>query len=93
MGKAKQSIMRKENKQQDGLLPSCCTPNLTSYYFNFKPTGDQNIDEILSAVAAAAKAHHSTGGWDEPQTPRENHLIGETYIDTIQNAANRAANR
>lgn len=58
--------------------------NLSAYYYSFAPTGDPDIDLILAAVAAAGKGFHHTDGWTEDED-------GPSYIDQIQEAANRAA--
>ena len=63
---------------------------MNSYYFSFDPTGVPEIDAILSAVAYAAKAYHSTEHWNE-----SGYQFGEgrSYVELIQAAANEAANR
>jgi hypothetical protein len=57
-----------------------------AYYFSFDPTGNEDIDRILAAVALAGKMFHHTEGWTEDD-------IGWGYdlIDLIQAAANTAA--
>lgn len=75
---------------------------LNAYYYSFEPTGVEEIDRILSAVACAGKAYHHTESWQDevygldaegakvPQ-PYEPFLRGWTVADWIQNAANDAA--
>lgn len=59
---------------------------LSAYYFAFTATGDERIDRILAAIAAAGKSFHSTDGWTDDYTGE-----GWDYIDLIQAAANDAA--
>jgi len=59
---------------------------LSSYWFDFEPTGDENVDLILGAVALAGKYAHSTKWWNEDDDPR-----GYSLADLIQAAANHAA--
>lgn len=66
--------------------------NLQSFYFSFEPTGDRDIDLILSAVANAGKYFHSTERWGtEAPYKSDDDLRGRTPLDWIQNAANEAA--
>ena len=66
--------------------------NLQSFYFSFEPTGDREIDLILSAVANAGKYFHSTELWPtEAPYKSDDDLKGRTPIDWIQNAARDAA--
>lgn len=58
--------------------------NLRAYYYAFASTGDPKIDLILAAVAAAGKGYHNTEFWSDDDD-------GPSYIDLIQEAANRAA--
>lgn len=64
---------------------------MSAYYYSFEPTGVPEIDMILSAVACAGKAYHHTESWnDEPgwqMLPHE----GNTPVEWIQNAADKAA--
>lgn len=62
---------------------------MDAYYYGFVPTGVEEIDLILSAVACAGKAYHHTADWHDDAT-YEPHT-GNTPIDWIQNAANNAA--
>lgn len=70
---------------------------LDAYYYGFEPTGDEQIDRILSAVACAGKAYHHTECWGDeivygtPNGAPELFLRGSTPIEWIQNAANDAA--
>lgn len=64
---------------------------LDAYYYGFAPTGQQSVDLVLSAVACAGKAFHNTSEWnDESEYPPHE---GETPVEWIQNAANKAAAR
>lgn len=63
---------------------------MDAYYYGFTPTGSPEIDLILSAVACAGKAFHHTEDWNDKASAYKGHE-GETPIDWIQNAANRAA--
>jgi hypothetical protein len=66
--------------------------NLQSYYYSFEPTGNREIDLILSAVANAGKYFHHTENWfDDAPYKSDDDLKGRTPIDWIQNAANEAA--
>ncbi len=62
--------------------------NLSAYYYSFDETGSLIVDEILSAVARAGKAYHSTEYWSRPLEKGD---ISER--DKIQQAANNAANK
>ena len=65
-----------------------------AYYFGFSPTGVQEIDAILSAVACAGKAFHHTECWtDEVDSYEPDHFGGTTPAEWIQDAANRAARK
>ncbi len=65
---------------------------LHGYYFGFVPTGNDDIDRILSAVACAGKAFHSTEFWsDDGYEPWEPTHRGSSCIEWIQNAALDAA--
>lgn len=69
--------------------------NLHSYYIDFEPTGVYEIDLILSAVARAGKAYHSTEFWREGEyeSPEPDYppFRGPSWQSRIQNAANDAA--
>lgn len=60
--------------------------NLNAYYFGFDSTGNEHVDLVLAAVAAAGKGFHHTEFWNEDFDDR-----GWSYIDLIQAAANEAA--
>lgn len=64
---------------------------MEAYYYEFKPTGVELVDRILSAVASAGKSYHHTEDWNDAGAGREDFLRGDTPIDWIQNAANDAA--
>ncbi len=38
---------------------------MNAYYYGFTPTGEYAVDKILSAVAHAGKAFHSTEEWSD----------------------------
>ena len=60
---------------------------MNAYYYSFHPTGVRAIDEILSAVASAGKGFHHTEDWCTPMPYYDN----KSYVDLIQEAADRAA--
>ena len=64
---------------------------MNAYYFGFHSTGNELVDRILSAVACAGKAYHSTESWDEETPPYEPCFKGSNPVEWIQNAANDAA--
>jgi hypothetical protein len=70
---------------------------MDAYYYGFEPTGVEEIDRILSAVACAGKAQHHTEGWVDamdygtPTGAPEPFLRGASPAEWIQNAANDAA--
>lgn len=66
---------------------------LHGYYIAFTPTGVPAVDKILSAVARAAKAYHSTEYWTDEIEPYDERFTGATCEDWIQNAANECADR
>ena len=61
---------------------------IKSYFIRFDATGVPEIDDILVAIARAAKAYHSTEGWSwgEPEGSDN-----PSYLDLIQQAADHAA--
>jgi hypothetical protein len=61
---------------------------MNAYYYGFTPTGNEDIDAILSAVAAAGKDAHHTESWNDIYEWEED---GLSAVDRIQNAANKAA--
>ena len=62
---------------------------LSAYYWTFEPTGVDEIDAILEAIATAGKMFHNTSEWDEPVVDED----GPCYWDVIQMRANVAAAR
>lgn len=62
---------------------------IESYWYEFDPTGIDEIDNILNAVALAGRYFHSTEFWNDEATG--DGVVGDTPIEWIQNAANRAA--
>lgn len=61
---------------------------LSSYFIDFDPTGNEDIDLILGAIALAGKMYHSTEWWADDE---DDH--GYSLNDLIQAAANNAAGR
>lgn len=61
-----------------------------AYWFGFRPTGNEAIDRILSAVACAGKAYHHTEFWGETSEAWTGHR-GNSPVEWIQNAADDAA--
>lgn len=61
---------------------------LSSYFIDFDPTGNDDVDLILGAVALAGKMYHSTEWWADDE---DGH--GYSLNDLIQAAANSAAKR
>lgn len=65
---------------------------LNAYYYSFAPTGQREVDLILHAVARAGKAFHHTSQWTEDEMAEfYEHCEGNTCVEWIQNAANKAA--
>lgn len=62
---------------------------MRAYYYDFSPTGVRAVDKVLSAVACAGKAFHSTSEWNEDA--KWTGHTGDTPVDWIQNAADEAA--
>jgi hypothetical protein len=56
------------------------------YYISFGETGVPEIDLILKCIAAAGKGYHNIEGWNDRREDTE-----ASYVDLIQEAANRAA--
>jgi hypothetical protein len=54
---------------------------------DFKYTGNDAVDSILKAVADAAAGYHNANLWNEEGSGNN----GESYIDLIQIAADKAA--
>lgn len=54
----------------------------------FEPTGCEAVDLILTAVAAAGNAYHSTEWWGEPMGCDDD---STSWIDAIQACADAAA--
>ena len=57
------------------------------YYISFDPTGEEAIDNVLSAVARGGKAFHLTEDWHETLEPYEATHRGTSVVEWIQNAA------
>lgn len=62
---------------------------LTAYHFSFKPTGDDDVDRILEAVASAGKAYHNTSDWGEKNEWNDN----KSCADVIQERAQALADK
>ena len=62
---------------------------MDAYYYSFEPTGVDEIDMILAAIAWAGKAYHHTEWWNDEDVFDD--VANVTYIDAIQMMANRAA--
>jgi hypothetical protein len=58
--------------------------NLNAYYYSFTPTGDDDVDLILAAVAYVGNISHHTEKWSD-------NILGVSCVDVIQEAANRMA--
>jgi hypothetical protein len=63
---------------------------MDAYYYGFDKTGERSIDRILSAVAWAGKAFHSTDQWNEEAGERPGHE-GITPVEWMQSAGKHAA--
>ena len=67
---------------------------MQGYYVGFERTGVEAVDQILSAVAWAAKGAHHTGSWgDDLDFEYGPDPEGKTFEWLIQQAANDAAER
>jgi hypothetical protein len=64
-----------------------------AYYYSFEATGSYPVDLVLSAVARAGKAFHTTEDWSNEIEPYHPAFEGKAPVDWIQNAAVRASNR
>lgn len=69
---------------------------LTGYYIGFDSTGEQSVDRVLSMVARAGKAYHSTEYWsDDVDNPwgltDGDPDAGYSWNDLIQAAGTAAA--
>lgn len=65
---------------------------MDAYYYGFDHTGVQAIDRILSEVADAGKAYHSTECWTDVYPPEwARHGDTRCHQDRIQSVANEAA--
>jgi len=60
---------------------------IRSYYYAFDSTGVDEIDRILSELAAAGKSYHHTDQWADEDDE------GVSPVSLIQEAANLAADR
>lgn len=67
---------------------------MSAYYYTFTPTGVEEIDQILSAVACAGKMFHHTRDWcEQEEFDYGPFLRGSSPVEWIQNAANDAAKK
>lgn len=64
------------------------TLRMRAYYYGFKETGVREVDELLSAVAIAGKAFHSTDQWQDEVYDEE-----FSVVDLIQDRANVLAEK
>ena len=64
---------------------------MDAYYYFFDSTKVDCINKILSAVACAGKAYHSTECWIDDAPFNYNDHTGKSPVEWIQNAANEAA--
>jgi len=64
---------------------------IKSYFASFDATGTPLIDDILSRIARAGKAHHSTEWWDESTDYGNDEA--PSHLEMIQAAAQQAADR
>jgi alpha-mannosidase len=79
-------VMEKEELIKEMVKRATEEMRMDAYYYSFERTGVLEIDLILSAVAWAGKAQHSTEEWTE------NAYGGNTSpVEWIQIAANDAA--
>jgi len=62
---------------------------MEAYYYGFDKTECRPVDKILSAVACAGKAFHSTYCWSDDCTWPGH--TGDTPIEWMQNAADECA--
>lgn len=58
---------------------------MRAYYYEFKETGVDAIDDILEQIAIAGKMYHHTDSWSDEDEDNE------SCISKIQAAANKAA--
>lgn len=64
---------------------------MSARYYRFNPTGVEEIDRILSAVACAGRAYHHTESWRDETPQYEEFFRGECPVDWIQSMADDAA--
>lgn len=62
---------------------------LDAYHYSFESTGNELVDELLSAIACAGKAYHHTERWGEKTEKYEEFHQGDSPVDWIQNSANK----
>ena len=73
------------------LLRGRADRQFAAYYYSFDPTGVEEIDMILAAIAWAGKAYHHTEWWNDEDVFDD--VVNVTHIDVIQMMATRAARR
>ncbi len=71
-----------------GTTPDVSKRYLRAYYHEFTPTGRDEVDAVLEAVARAGRAYHSTAEWDEPIKYGKD---GPNFWDFIQERADASA--
>ena len=67
--------------------------NLNAYYYSFEPTGNEQIDSVLAAVAAAGKSFHNTDQWSESFEWLNDGDSAEKMIQIAADNAARAINK
>ena len=59
-----------------------------AYYYGFEPTGNEDIDRLLKAVASAGRSYHNTEDWNDSAEWLNG---GISPAQAIQDAANESA--
>lgn len=67
--------------------------DLNSYYFSFEKTGNEEVDNLLYAIARAGKAFHNTSQWYDEVGEMYQGVEGITPVEWIQNSANKLADK
>src|SRR5687768_11773176 len=70
MGHSKETCPHKPAQENE---PVKRDMRMNAYHYSFDTTGILEIDKILSAVACAGKAYHSTSEWHEDTDPYRPH--------------------
>ena len=61
---------------------------MRAYYHTFEPTGCDEVDAILEAIAMAGRGYHFTGDWGDAE-----HLGPDGYWSLIQKRCDDLAYR